>query len=74
MIPEARWCGGSETSLQGFTFNPNIPSEECFISPMKGKAEGIVYATKPLSYQGQLIENCCTAARGTGRSLCRHDS
>ena len=57
MIPEARWCGGSETSLQGFTFNPNIPSEECFISPMKGKAEGIVYATKPLSYQGQLIEN-----------------
>jgi aminopeptidase len=24
---------------------------------MRGKAEGIVYATKPLSYQGQLIEN-----------------
>jgi len=24
---------------------------------MKGKAEGIVYSTKPLSYQGQLIEN-----------------
>ena len=24
---------------------------------MRGKAEGIVYATKPLSYQGQLIED-----------------
>ena len=24
---------------------------------MKGKAEGIVYSTKPLSYQGQLIDN-----------------
>ena len=24
---------------------------------MRGKAEGIVYSTKPLSYQGQLIEN-----------------
>ena len=24
---------------------------------MKGKAEGIVFSTKPLSYQGQLIEN-----------------
>jgi aminopeptidase len=24
---------------------------------MKGQAEGIVYSTKPLSYQGQLIEN-----------------
>lgn len=56
MIPEARFSGGSERSLQGIVFNPNIPSEECFISPMRGKAEGIVYATKPLSYQGQLIE------------------
>ena len=57
MIPEAQFCGGSEESLQGIVFNPNIPSEECFISPMRGAAEGIVYATKPLSYQGQLIEN-----------------
>ena len=57
MIPEARFCGGEEVSRQKIAFNPNIPSEECFISPMKGKAEGIVYSTKPLSYQGQLIEN-----------------
>ena len=57
MIPEARFCGGGETSRQGIYFNPNIPTEECFISPMRGKAEGIVYSTKPLSYQGQLIEN-----------------
>ncbi|MGM9660265.1 MAG: aminopeptidase [Faecousia sp.] len=57
MIPEARWCGGGETSLQGIYFNPNIPTEECFISPMRGSAEGVVRATKPLSYQGQLIEN-----------------
>ena len=56
MIPEAIFCGGAETSRQGITFNPNMPSEECFISPMKGKAEGIVYATMPLSYQGQLID------------------
>ena len=57
MIPEAMFKGGGEDSLQGIYFNPNIPSEECFISPMKGKAEGIVYSTKPLSYQGQLIDN-----------------
>lgn len=57
MIPEAMFCGGAETSRQNIVFNPNIPTEECFISPMKGQAEGIVYATKPLSYQGQLIEN-----------------
>ena len=57
MIPEGEWKGGGDTSLQGIYFNPNIPTEECFISPMKGQAEGIVYSTKPLSYQGQLIEN-----------------
>ncbi len=57
MIPEAVFCGGAEVSRQGITFNPNIPTEECFISPMRGKAEGIVYSSKPLSYQGQLIEN-----------------
>ena len=56
MIPEAIFCGGAEVSRLGITFNPNIPTEECFISPMKGKAEGIVYSTKPLSYQGQLID------------------
>ncbi|MBQ7330183.1 MAG: aminopeptidase [Oscillospiraceae bacterium] len=57
MIPEAIFCGGMEVSRQNISFNPNIPSEECFISPMRGKAEGIVYSTKPLSYQGQLIDN-----------------
>ncbi len=57
MIEQAQFTGGGETSLQGIFFNPNIPSEECFISPMRGKASGIVYATKPLSYQSQLIEN-----------------
>ena len=57
MIPEAVFCGGAEVSRQNITFNPNIPTEECFISPMRGKAEGIVYSTKPLCYQGQIIDN-----------------
>ena len=57
MIPQAKFCGGGETSRQGIYFNPNIPTEECFISPMRGKAEGVVYSTKPLSYQGQLIDH-----------------
>ena len=57
MIPEAHFCGGSEKSLQGIVFNPNIPSEEVFTSPMKGQAEGIVYSTRPLSYRGTMIEN-----------------
>lgn len=52
------FCGGGETTLgTDIYFNPNIPSEEVFTSPYKGRAEGIVVATKPLSYQGKLIEN-----------------
>ena len=57
MIPEAEFKGGGDTSLQGIFFNPNIPTEECFISPMRGVAEGKVVASMPLSRQGQLIEN-----------------
>ncbi len=57
MIPEGEWRAAGDTSLKGIFFNPNIPTEEVFISPMKGQAEGIVYSTKPLSYQGQLIDN-----------------
>ena len=56
MMPEGRFRGGAETSLQGIVFQPNIPSEEVFISPRRGEAEGVVYGTMPLSWQGQLIE------------------
>ena len=57
MIPNAIFCGGGETTQDGTFFNPNIPTEECFITPKKGVAEGIVYSSKPLSYRGLLIEN-----------------
>ena len=56
LIPDGVFCGGGETTRQGVFFNPNIPTEECFTSPMKGQADGIVYSTKPLSYQGQIID------------------
>lgn len=57
LIPEAEFLGGGEYTLGGEFFNPNIPTEEVFITPKRGEAEGIVYSTKPLSYKGELIEN-----------------
>lgn len=57
LIPGVIFLGGGEKILDGTFFQPNIPSEECFTSPKKGEAEGIVYSAKPLSYNGQLIEN-----------------
>lgn len=57
--PVGKFSGGGETTIgkKRVYFNPNIPSEEVFTSPVRGKAEGKVVATKPLSYQGKLIEN-----------------
>ena len=63
LMPQMRFCGGEEPvempagSGETVFFNANIPSEEVFTTPMKGDAEGIVYATKPLSYRGVLIED-----------------
>ncbi len=51
------FAGGSEKTLKGRVFNPNIPTEEVFTSPKAGSVEGIVYSTKPLSYMGQLIDD-----------------
>ena len=58
LIPDMLFCGGSElASQQGVEYNPNLPSEEAFTTPLCGDAEGIVYATMPLSYRGVLIED-----------------
>ena len=58
MIEEAIFQGGAKAAKgSGIVYNANIPSEEVFISPKRGVADGVVYASKPLSYCGELIEN-----------------
>lgn len=57
LIPGSRFMGGGEETMSGRYFNPNIPTEEIFISPKAGEAEGVVRSVKPLSYQGELIED-----------------
>ena len=57
LIPTAEFHAGRDKTIQGVVYDPNMPTEEVFTSPDRRTAEGIVYATKPLSYQGQLIEN-----------------
>ena len=59
LIEGSQFLGGGEYTLSGNYYNPNIPSEEVFISPKRGEAEGVVYSTMPLSYRGELIENFC---------------
>jgi len=56
LVKDHVWAGGGEISGKGVLFNPNIPTEESFTMPDKFKTNGIVYATKPLDYQGKLID------------------
>lgn len=51
------WQGGASTAKNGITCNPNIPTEEVFTTPHALKVEGRVASTKPLSYQGTLIDD-----------------
>lgn len=51
------WVSGRSNSLsRDIPFAPNIPTEEVFTMPHKDRVDGVVRATKPLSYGGTLID------------------
>ena len=50
------WQGGAATAKNGITCNANIPTEEVFTTPHARRVDGNVASTKPLSYQGALID------------------
>ena len=57
LADEHEWMGGASKAQNGITCNPNIPSEEVFTTPHAYKVDGTVSSTKPLSYQGTLIDD-----------------
>ena len=50
------WQGGASTARNGITCNANIPTEEVFTTPHARRVSGHVVSSKPLSYQGSLID------------------
>ena len=52
------WHGGSVTSQKGIDFVPNLPTEEIFTIPHKDRVEGFVKTTRPLFFQGRVVEEC----------------
>ena len=64
LADDHEWCGGSGVAHNGITCNANIPTEEVFTTPHKDRVEGFVRATKPLSYQGSLIEDIAVRFEG----------
>ena len=51
------WEGGASTAKNGITCNANIPTEEVFTTPHCRRVSGHVVSSKPLSYQGTLIDS-----------------
>lgn len=75
-LPEGHiWMGGSKNNASHIEFVANIPTEEVFTMPMKTGVNGTVVSSKPLVYNGNLIDNFkltfkngkvvdCSAAQG----------
>lgn len=56
-LPEDHlWLGGSDYTPEGVEFIANMPTEEVFTLPKKIGVNGVVVSSKPLNYNGNLIE------------------
>ena len=64
LADDHEWHGGSSKAKNGIVCNPNIPTEEVFTTPHKDRVSGFVSSTKPLSYQGTLIDRISVRFEG----------
>jgi len=51
------WLNGLETNDNGTPFICNMPTEEIYTTPLKTGVNGVVKNTKPLVYDGQIIDD-----------------
>lgn len=57
-LPEGHyWDGGRSHSAKNVEFNANMPTEEVFTVPKKDGVNGVAFAAKPLSINGDIAEN-----------------
>lgn len=57
LVKNHNWVGGSSFSTNNIEFNANMPTEEVFCMPDKYETSGKVFASKPLSYNGKVIDH-----------------
>ncbi|KQR04670.1 aminopeptidase [Deinococcus sp. Leaf326] len=50
------WGGGAADTPGGITFTANVPTEEVWTAPHRERVDGVVVSTKPLSYNGVLLD------------------
>jgi len=62
--PEGRWLGGGTTNFYGKRTAPNLPTEECFTTPIASATEGTFRCSQPLVFQGVLVDGIRGEFRG----------
>jgi aminopeptidase len=55
LMSSSRWLTGAETTLAGREHLTNMPTEEVFTTPHRLRVDGVVRATAPLAFQGQIV-------------------
>lgn len=55
--PQHMWLAPIIKNIDGIPFTANLPTEEVFTMPQRDGVDGVVVSTKPLSLNGQLVEN-----------------
>lgn len=75
------WCGAGSFNELGIEFMANMPTEEVFSVPQKDAVDGYVTSTKPLSYNGNIINHFTLTFEGgriidakaeTGEEILKH--
>lgn len=64
LADDHEWAGGASVAKNGIVCNANIPTEEVFTTPHRLRVDGHVASTKPLSYQGTLIQDIAVRFEG----------
>ena len=62
--PFSVWRGGGERNSWGRQVAPNVPTEECFVSPDAAATEGTFRCSRPRSFRGRVIDGLSGEFRG----------
>jgi aminopeptidase len=56
LVPGHIWCSAGMRSAAGTPFVANLPTEEIYTMPHRGRAEGVVRSSRPKSLNGALVD------------------
>lgn len=57
LLPISKWMSGASTSRWGREYIVNLPTEEIFTTPHRGRTDGWVRSTRPLNLSGTVVRD-----------------